>query len=85
MPTHTDTDEVLLRKKRVLEMTGLSQTGLHVRIKSGIFPRPVSLGGGRSVAFLRSEVLAYIAARRAERDADASALKRRSYAEEVRS
>jgi hypothetical protein len=33
MPVHTDTDEVLLRKKRVLEMTGLSQTGLHVRIR----------------------------------------------------
>ena len=38
MPAHTDTEEVLLRKKRVLEMTGLSQTVCTFASRAGSFP-----------------------------------------------
>ena len=64
--------DVLLGKKRVLEMTGLSQTGLHDRIKRGLFPMPVKLGGGRAVGFSLLEVRGWIEARKSERQALAS-------------
>jgi prophage regulatory protein len=60
----------LLRKDRVLELTGLSTTGLYTRIAAGAFPRAVSLGGGgRAVAWSSREVQAWIDERMAARDA----------------
>jgi prophage regulatory protein len=59
----------LLRKDRVLELTGLSTTGLYTRIAAGAFPRPVSLGGGgRAVAWNSNEIRAWIEERMSERD-----------------
>ena len=64
-------EDRLLRKARVLEWTGLSNTGLYTRVSRGAFPRPVSLGGGgRAVAWSSREVQAWIDARMAERDAE---------------
>lgn len=60
---------VLERKPEVLRRTGLSNTALYSAMSRGLFPRPVSLGTGRAVAWLQSEVDAFIAARIAERDA----------------
>jgi prophage regulatory protein len=62
-------EDRLLRKSRVLEWTGLSTTGLYTRVSRGAFPRPVSLGGGRAVAWSAREVQTWINERMAERDA----------------
>jgi predicted DNA-binding transcriptional regulator AlpA len=48
-------------------LTGLSKTTLYVRIRAGEFPRPVQVSS-QAVGFLESEVLAWQAARIAERD-----------------
>ncbi len=49
----------ILRKPKVLELTGYSQTTLFNRIKNGLFPRQISLGA-RAVGFVSSEVDAVI-------------------------
>jgi prophage regulatory protein len=43
------------RKPEVLEKLGLSNTTLYIRIKDGLFPPPISLGG-RAVGFLSHEI-----------------------------
>lgn len=53
----------LLRLPRVKEHVGLSRTQIYKQIKLGKFPRPVSLGGSRSVAWRSSEISQWIADR----------------------
>lgn len=60
--------EALIRKRRVLEMTGWSNAALYNRIAAGLFKPGVKVGS-RMVAWPLSEVEAYIQARIAERDA----------------
>jgi len=60
--------EALIRKRRVLEMTGWSNATLYNRIAAGLFKPGVKVGP-RMVAWPLSEVEAYIQARIAERDA----------------
>ena len=48
--------EKLLRKKKVLELCGVSNATLYRMIKAGVFPEPLSLTGERSVAWKESEV-----------------------------
>ncbi|MEW6703737.1 MAG: AlpA family phage regulatory protein [Pseudomonadota bacterium] len=60
----------LERKPSVLARTGLSDSLLYRLIIQGKFPRPVPLGTGRAVAWVTSEVDAFINARIAERDAN---------------
>jgi len=45
----------LIRKNKVLALTGLSKSTLYNRINAGLFIPPVSLGA-RAVAFVASEV-----------------------------
>lgn len=60
--------EALIRKRRVLEMTGWSNATLYNRISAGVFKPGVKVGP-RMVAWPLREVEAYIQARIAERDA----------------
>lgn len=59
--------EALIRKRRVLEMTGWSNSTLYSRIAAGMFKPGVKVGP-RMVAWPQSEVEAYIQARITERD-----------------
>ncbi|WP_431357174.1 helix-turn-helix transcriptional regulator [Paraburkholderia phymatum] len=53
----------------VVRRTGMSSTTVYRRISDGTFPRPVSLGCNR-VAWLESEIDAWIFARVEERERD---------------
>lgn len=57
----------LLRKKDVLAATGFENSTLYKYISEGGFPKPVSLGE-RAVAWVESEVEAWIEARICARD-----------------
>jgi len=49
-----------LRLKAVQERTGLPKPTIYNRIAKGTFPRPVSLGSPRAVAWLESEITSWI-------------------------
>lgn len=59
--------EALIRKRRVLEMTGWSNSTLYNRIADGMFKPGVKVGP-RMVAWPQSEVDAFIQARISERN-----------------
>lgn len=46
----------ILRRPQVQAKTGLSRSTLYDRIKAGCFPRPIKLGGARSVGWLQSDI-----------------------------
>lgn len=56
----------LMRLDQVRARTGLSRSGVYSKIANGEFPRPVALGK-RSVAWVESEVSAWVEARIAGR------------------
>ncbi|ATS39298.1 MULTISPECIES: helix-turn-helix transcriptional regulator [Xanthomonas] len=56
----------LLRIAQVKDRVGMSQTTIYDRIKKGTFPKPVPLG--TLVAWVESEIDAWVEARIAERD-----------------
>jgi prophage regulatory protein len=58
----------MLKIKKVLKMTGLSRSSIYAYIEKGKFPKQVRLGV-RSVAWIEEEVVAWLDARIAERDA----------------
>jgi prophage regulatory protein len=58
----------LLSIRETCSRTTLSRTTLWQKVRTGEFPRPISLGTGIRKAFLEREVNDYIAARVAERD-----------------
>jgi prophage regulatory protein len=51
----------IIRKPDVIYMTGFSKSTLYNRIKSGIFPPPISLGA-RAVGFVQAECDSVLAA-----------------------
>ncbi len=53
----------ILRLKQVKQRTSLSRSSIYAAIKSGIFPRQISLTGARSVGWVEAEVEAFILAR----------------------
>lgn len=54
----------LLRNREVRTMAGLSNSQLYLLIQRGEFPAPIKLSQhGRSVAWLESDVIAWIDAR----------------------
>jgi prophage regulatory protein len=82
--SQTAIDEIL-RRKRVEAFTGYSRSTVYLRIKQGLWPRPVSLGS-RAVGWPASEVAALNAARIANRsDDDIRALVTRLEAERAMS
>ncbi len=50
----------ILRRREVERRTGLSRTTLYDYIAAGNFPRPVLLGGKRSVGWYEHEVEAFL-------------------------
>jgi prophage regulatory protein len=58
----------LLRRRQVEAVTGLGRSRLYDLIADGTFPRPVKLGA-RAVAWVETEIDAWLAARIAARDA----------------
>lgn len=59
----------LIRIEELLELTGQSRSGLYGKIAKNEFPRPVSLGV-RAKAWVLGEVIDWIEAAIARRDAD---------------
>lgn len=53
----------LVRRPEVEFRTGLKRSTMYSYIKQGSFPRPISLGTAHSVAWLSSEIDAWIEAR----------------------
>ncbi|WP_077340026.1 helix-turn-helix transcriptional regulator [Pseudocolwellia agarivorans] len=51
---NTNQSPRILRRNKVLEMTGFSKSTLYNRNHDGSFPPPINLGG-RSVGFVQSE------------------------------
>ena len=60
----------ILRLSAVEDRTGLKHTAIYAWMAEGRFPRSVSLGN-KAVGWLEDEIDAWIAARKAERDATA--------------
>ncbi len=46
----------ILRKTEVIALTNLSKSTLYNRVKDGLMPPSISLGGARAVGFIASEV-----------------------------
>lgn len=57
-----------LRRRDVEARTGLSRSTLYAMMAQGMFPRPVRLGL-RAVGWPEAEIVEWLEARRAERDA----------------
>lgn len=62
----------LLEFEELKPKKGINYTRDHVRRlgNQGKFPKPIHLGGGRRIAFVESEIDAYLAAQIAARDAE---------------
>lgn len=68
MASDTTTGKRLLKRPEVREKTSLSDSELYRQIAAGAFPRPIRLTpNGRAVAWLESEVDAWIESRLADR------------------
>lgn len=66
-------DKRLIRIGEAMKLTGLSRTSLYSLSAQGLFPRSVPLvPGGTSRAWVRSEILAWVEQRIAERDQEFS-------------
>jgi prophage regulatory protein len=61
----------VLRRPKVLDRTGLSTSEIYDRMARDEFPKPVRLGAN-TVAWVESEIDAWIRARIAERDGEAA-------------
>jgi prophage regulatory protein len=55
----------LIRRSEVIQRVGLCKASIYNRMNAGLFPRPVSIGG-RSVAWLESDIDTWITERLAE-------------------
>lgn len=55
-------NQKLLRLPKVIEITGLSKSGIYLQLRKGNFPSPVKLTG-RSKAWKQSDVEAWIESR----------------------
>ncbi|EIW3594717.1 AlpA family transcriptional regulator [Salmonella enterica] len=66
MPVSDATQERFLRLPEVMHQCGLSRSTLYDLIKKNAFPQQITLGG-KNVAWLQSEVTAWMADRIAQR------------------
>jgi prophage regulatory protein len=62
---HPDAPKILIRRKEVERQTSLSRSRIYALMQEGLFPSSVSLGP-MSVAWVESEIQAWIATRLAE-------------------
>ena len=58
-----------LRQKEVTHITGIPRPTLYLLMSKGLFPKQISIGSGHCVAWLESEVLAFMHERIAAREA----------------
>lgn len=63
---NTETPTRVLRKRQVLEMTGLPNSTMYLYVSQGKFPKPIPLGV-RSVGWLESEIREWINSKVRER------------------
>lgn len=68
-PTYNRAYRRLIKRKQVLERTGLSNTLMYELIAQDRFPKPVKPTGGRVSAWVEDEVEQFIASCIAARDA----------------
>lgn len=60
MKYSTQTIHRILRRRQVEERTGLSRSTIYSRMSENAFPRPVNLGGGKAVGWIKAEIDAWI-------------------------
>jgi prophage regulatory protein len=60
---------MLIRLPEVMKRTALSRSQIYDLMERGEFPRSVKITGARSVAWAESEIVGWIAALLAEREA----------------
>jgi len=65
---NNDTGPKFLRREAVEDLTGLSRSTVYQYMAEGRFPRPIKISS-RVVAWVESEISAWMAERIAERDA----------------
>ena len=58
-----------IRKKEVMHLTGLPSSTIYDLMARDLFPKSIKLAGGKAVAWLESEVLAFMQERIAAREA----------------
>ncbi len=58
----------IIRIDQLREIFPFSRPSIYRLIRAGKFPAPISLGGGRAVGWVRSEVMAFIQKRMEQRD-----------------
>lgn len=69
LDTETDQDRKLIRINTVTNLTGLSKSHIYSLCHKGLFPKSLRIvPGGTSVAWVKSEVLAWIESRIQSRD-----------------
>jgi prophage regulatory protein len=56
-----------IRLPEVKSLTGLSRSTIYSLVGNSTFPRQVSIGGGRAIGWLESEIQVWIAERVAKR------------------
>jgi prophage regulatory protein len=64
---HSPARSLLIRRRPLLQLLGVSHTTLYNWIAAGTFPRPINIGEN-SVAWLTEEVAEFIERRRQKRD-----------------
>jgi prophage regulatory protein len=52
----------ILRRRQVEKRVGLTRSPLYARMRAGTFPKQISLGGGKAVGWIESEIESWIAA-----------------------
>ena len=68
---YTNKPKGVAREAQRYEITGVPTSSWYELQKAGLAPKPIHLGGPRSVGWLISELEAWVEQRRAERDAKA--------------
>ena len=58
--TNPQTATRFIRIATVTDLTGIPRSSVYDLIKRGLFPAQLSLGGGKSVAWLESDVMAWM-------------------------
>jgi len=63
MTTDPQTATRFIRIATVTNLTGIPRSSVYALMKRNLFPAQISLGGGKSVAWLESDVMAWMAER----------------------
>lgn len=58
--TNPQANNRFIRIATVTNLTGIPRSSVYALIKRGLFPAQLSLGGGKSVAWLESDVMAWM-------------------------